>query len=168
VELDPLSLSINRGLGYVYFELRQYDKAIDQERKTLEMDPNYSPAHSILGRAYLEKGMYNEAIAEFDKENNESMSNLGRAYAMAGRRAEAQKTLDQMLTQSKQTYVAPKFLALTYAALGEKDKAFEWLEKSYQDRSICVAVGLKSFPGYDPLRSDPRFAALLRRINLQP
>jgi tetratricopeptide (TPR) repeat protein len=168
VELDPLSITINRGLGYVYYDLRQNDKAIEQERKTLEMDANYAPAHSVLGRAYLEKGMYNEAIAEFEKESGGGLLDLGRAYAMAGRKAEAQKVLDQLIALSKQRYVAPKNVALVYAALGEKDKAFEWLEKSFQDHSVCVALGVKSFPGFDPLRSDPRFADLLRRMNLRP
>jgi len=170
LELDPLSIPANRNLGYSYYAERQYDKAIEQERKTLEMDQNYLEARSILGRAYLEKGMYNEAIAEFEKEKSGGVgvTNLGRAYAKAGRKAEAQKILDQLEEQSKQKYVSAKGVALIYVALGEKDKAFEWLEKSYQERSICVAVGIKSFPGFDPLRSDPRFANLLRRINLQP
>ena len=168
LELDPLSLGISRGLGYAYYDARQYDKAIEQERKTVEMDPNYAPAHSVLGRAYLEKGMYKEGIEEFEKEGSTGLLNLGRAYAMAGRKAEAQKVLDQLITQSRQKYVAPKNVALIYAALGEKDKAFEWLEKSFQDHSVCSALGVKSFPGFDPLRSDPRFADLLRRMNLQP
>jgi len=168
LELDPLSLGINRGLGYAYYDARQYDRAIDQERKTLELDPNYSPAHNILGRAYLQKAMYNEGIAEFEKAGSGDLYDLGRAYAMAGRMAEAQKVLEQLSTRSKQRYVAPKGAALIYAALGEKEKAFEWLEKSYQDHSLGVGPSIKSFPGFDPLRSDPRFADLLRRMNLQP
>jgi tetratricopeptide (TPR) repeat protein len=112
--------------------------------------------------------MYNEAIAEFEKERGTGILNLGFGYAASGRKAEAQKILDQLTHQSEQEYVPPKNVALIYAALGEKDKAFEWLEKSYQDRSICVALGVKSLPGFDPLRSDPRFKELLRRMNLQP
>jgi len=167
LELDPLSLGINRGLGYAYYDARQYERAIDQERKTLESDPNYSPAHNILGRAYLQKAMYNEDIAEFEKAGSGDLYDLGRAYAMAGRMAEAQKVLDQLSARSKQRYVAPKGPALIYAALGEKEKAFEWLEKSYQDHSLGVGPSIKSFPGFDPLRSDPRFAALMRRMNLE-
>ena len=78
------------------------------------------------------------------------------------------KVLDQLIAQSKQKYVLPKNVALVYAALGEKGKAFEWLEKSFQDHSVCSALSVKSFPGFDPLRSDPRFADLLHRMNLQP
>jgi serine/threonine protein kinase/tetratricopeptide (TPR) repeat protein len=168
VQLDPLSIASNRDLGYEFYDARQYDQAIEQERKTLELDPNYSQAHSVLGRAYLQKSMYDEGIAEFEKEGSTDLLNIGRAYAMAGRKAEAQKVLDQLSALSKEKYVAPKNMAAIYAALGEKEKAFEWLEKSYQDRSLAVGLGMKSFPGFDPLRSDPRFADLLHRMNLQP
>jgi len=134
----------------------------------LEMDPDYAPAHSILGRAYLEKGMYNEAITEFEKERGTGNLNLAAGYAMAGRKPQAQKVLDQLLAQSRHEYVLPKSVALIYAALGEKDKAFDWLERSYEDRSICVGLAVKSLPGFDPLRSDPRYADLIHRMNLQP
>lgn len=87
---------------------------------------------------------------------------------MSGRRAEAQNMLDQLNALSKHEYVAPKNVAVIYAALGEKDKAFESLEKAYENRSLASGQGLKAFPGFDPLRSDPRFGDLLRRINLQP
>jgi serine/threonine-protein kinase len=174
LELDPLSLPVNRGLGYALYDARQYDQAIEQELKALELDPNYNLARSILGRAYLEKAMYGEAIAEFEKaraalpNNILSLADLGRAYARAGRKAEARKVIDQLIERSTQTYVFPKYLTMIYAALGEKDKAFEWLEKSYEDRSLGSGMALKSSPVFDPLRSDPRFADLLRRLNLQP
>jgi len=167
VQLDPLSVASNRDLGYEFYDARQYDQAIEQERKTPELDPNFPQAHSVLGRAYLQKSMYDEAIAEFEKEGSTGLYNIGRAYAMAGRKAEAQKVLDQLSALSKENYIVPKNVAAIYAALGNKEKAFEWLEKSYQDHSLAVGLGMKSFPGFDPLRSDPRFADLLRRINLQ-
>jgi eukaryotic-like serine/threonine-protein kinase len=174
LELDPLSLPVNRGLGYAFYDARKYDQAIEQERKTLELDPNYNLARSILGRAYLQKAMYNEGIAEFEKAlaispgNTTALSDLGCAYAMVGRKAEAQKVLDQLSALSKQKYVAPKNVAIIYAALGEIDQAFEWLEKAYEDRSLGSGQGIKAFPGFDPLRSDPRFTDLLHRMNLQP
>ena len=90
------------------------------------------------------------------------------AYALAGRRAEAQKVLNQLNELSKQKYVPSWSSAPIYAALGEKDKAFELLEKAYQERSIGTGLSIKEFPGFDPPRSDPRFADLLRRMNLQP
>jgi serine/threonine protein kinase/Flp pilus assembly protein TadD len=174
VELDPLSLSGNRDLGYSFYDARQNDQAIEQEQKTLELDPNYNAARSVLGRAYLQKAMYKEGIAEFEKElvispdNTIALSDLGLAYGLAGRKAEAQEVRDQLISLSKQRYVAAKNIAIVYAALGDKDKAFEWLEKAYEDRSLGSAQGMKAFPGFDPLRSDPRFANLLRRMNLPP
>jgi tetratricopeptide (TPR) repeat protein len=174
VELDPLSVPFRRDLGYAYYDARQYDQAIEQERKTLELDPNFNQARSILGRAYIQEAMYRQGIAEIEKElvispaDPNVLSELGRGYAMASRHAEAQNVIDQLIAVSKRSYVAPKNVAAIYAALGEKDKAFEWLEKAYQDRSLASGITLKSFPGFDSLRSDPRFADLLRRMNLQP
>jgi Tfp pilus assembly protein PilF len=167
VALDPTSLLNNRSLGAAYHSARRYDEAIEQYRKTLEMDPNFRLVRANLGSAYLQKGMYNEGIAEFEKAG--AVSRLGYAYAVAGRRAAAQKVLDQVIETSKQKYVPTERIALIYTGLGEKDKAFEWLEKGYEERAIGgPPVGIKVEPEFDPLRSDPRFQDLLRRMNLQP
>jgi eukaryotic-like serine/threonine-protein kinase len=175
LELDPLSLIINRTLGGVFYIARQYDQAIEQLRKTLELDPNFVLAHDQLGLAYLQKSMYKEGIAECEKElvispgNTLVLATLGYAYAVGGRRAEAQKVLDQLNEMSKQKYVPAVFVAQIYAGLREKDNAFAWLKKAYEDRSIGGSVvATKVNPTFDPLRSDPRFADLLRRMNLQP
>jgi eukaryotic-like serine/threonine-protein kinase len=174
LELEPLSLVINRELGRAFYLARQYDQAIEQLRKTLEMDPNFTWTHVYLGLAYLPKSIYKEGIAEIEKElvvshgNPYALSGLGYAYAVAGRRAEAQKVLDQLNGMAKQKYVPAKFRAIIYVGLGEKAKAFEWLEKAYEDRSLEIGWGFNVDPVYDPLRSDPRFADLLRRMNLQP
>jgi adenylate cyclase len=173
LQLDPLSVPANRLLGQLFYYARQYDRATEQARKTLELDPNYTLAYVDLGLAYLQESMYKEGIAEFEKALVISpglpaaLSPLGRAYALLGRKAEAQKVLDQLNALSKQKYVAPRYVAPFYAVLGEKDKAFGELEKSYEDDSITGSF-IKSNPVYDPLRSDPRFADLLRRMNLQP
>jgi eukaryotic-like serine/threonine-protein kinase len=163
VELDPLSLIINADLGHVFYEARKYELAIEQERKTLEMDPNFNPAQHWLGLAYLQKSMDKEGIAEFEKE----FPFLGYAYAVAGRRAEAQQVLDKLNELSKQKYVPAVSMARIYVGLGEKDKAFEWLEKAYLDGSIGGGTGIAVDPIFDPLRSDPRFMDILRRMNLQ-
>jgi len=176
VELDPLSLAINRDLGRVFYLARQYDQAIEQERKTLELDPNFAWAHLTLGQAYVQKSTYKEGIAEFEKElvistgSTIALGDLGYAYAVAGRRAEAQKVLDKLNELSKQKWVPAWSRTPIYAGLGEKDKAFEWLDKAYEERSIITGFWgyTKADPAYDPLRSDPRFADLLRRMNLQP
>jgi tetratricopeptide (TPR) repeat protein len=171
LDLDPISLIINRALGLAFYEARQYDQAIEQERKTLELDPNFIPALDTLGMAYVQKSMYKEGMAEFEKllaispGNPLGLSDLGYAYAVAGRRAEAQKVLDQLNEHSRANYVPAMLRARIYAGLGEKDKAIEWLERGYEDRSIPP---VKVDPALDPLHSDPRFADLLRRMNLQP
>jgi len=171
VELDPLSLLNNRVLGQAFYNARQYDQAIEQFRKTLELDPNFSSAHRFLGRAYLQKSMYNDGTAEIEKELTiypgrvGALGDLGYAYALAGRKADAQKVLDQLNDLSKQKYVPATYRAEVYVGLGAKDKAFEWLEKGYEERFL---PSINVDPAYDPLRSDPRFQDLLRRMNLQP
>jgi tetratricopeptide (TPR) repeat protein len=175
VELDPLSLIGNRELGFAFYMARQYDLAIEQFRKTLELDPNFTLTREYLGSAYLQKNMYLEALTEFRKafanspDNVFTLSELGYAYAKSGRKAEALKVLDQLNELSKRKFVPAICAIIIYVGLGEKDKVFEWLEKAYEDRSLGGPLAsLKVDPLFDPLRSDPRFADLLRRMNLQP
>jgi eukaryotic-like serine/threonine-protein kinase len=170
-ELDPLSLPINMTLGWVLLNARQYDQSVEQLRKTLEMDPNFILAHHRLGLVYEQKGQYDEAIAEFRQVLNLSagrpvgITALAHVYALSGKRAEAQKTLAELQEISKQRYVAPASIAIIYAALGDKDQAFAWLEKADKARDVMLAR-LKVDPRFDSLRSDPRFADLLRRIGI--
>jgi serine/threonine protein kinase/tetratricopeptide (TPR) repeat protein len=175
LELDPLSLLMNRGLGLALFAARRYDQVIEQEQKTLELDPNYAPAHRTLGMAYVQKSMYQEGIAEIKRalaispDNKNALADLGYAYAAAGRRLEAQKVLDQLNDLSKQSYVPAGFRAIIYAGMGQRDKSFEWLETAYDER-FTIAIGstdIREDPIFDNVRSDPRFADLLRRMNLQ-
>jgi TolB-like protein/Flp pilus assembly protein TadD/predicted Ser/Thr protein kinase len=171
--LDPLSLDNNDTLGLEFFLARQYDQAIEQEGKVLELDPNYIEAYYFRGMAYSKKSMYKEAMVEFEKAvaisptDLVALTGLGYGYAVTGRRAEAQRVLDKLSELSKQKYVSPIWMAKIYSGLGEKDKAFEWLEKAYEDHSIVSTGVIKTSPIFDPLRSDPRFADLLRRTNLQ-
>jgi adenylate cyclase len=142
-ELDPLSLLINWGLGLAFYTARQYDKAIEQERKTVELEPIYVLAHRTLAMAYLQKSMYKNAMVELEKAlvispgNPYALSEVGYVYALSGRRAEAQQVLKQLTDLSRQKYV-PRLQGHYLCGLGEKDKAFEWLEKSYENR---YAVG---------------------------
>jgi TolB-like protein/DNA-binding winged helix-turn-helix (wHTH) protein/Tfp pilus assembly protein PilF len=175
LELDPLSLIINRGVGQAFYYARQYDQAIGQLQKTLELDPYFPGTHAFMSAAYLQKSMYTEGIAEAKKDlvivrgGAYALGWLGYAYAVAGRRTEAQKVLDQLKQLSKQKHVPAGAMDQIYAALGEKDKAFEWLEKAYEERSIALGgEDIRVDPTYDPLRSDPRFQDLLRRMNLEP
>jgi eukaryotic-like serine/threonine-protein kinase len=174
-ELEPLSVTNGDVLGYIFWQARQYDQSIEELRKTLEMEPNFALAHCDLGITYVLKGNYEEAIAEINKAVTLSggepiyISTLGYAYAVAGQRDEAEKRLAQLEELSKGRYVGPAQIALVYIGLGEKDQAFEWLEKAYKDRSITNEnFALKVDPQFDTLRSDPRFADLLRRIGFPP
>ena len=174
-ELEPSVPNITRGLGATLYYARQYDQSIEQLKKTLELDSNFYLAHNDLGYDYLEKSMYPEAIAEFEKAVTASgrgapaLASLAYAYAVQGKKAEAQNVLDQLTELSKKKYIQPRLLARIYVGLGDKDKAFEYLKKSYEDRSIETGFGtINVDPDFDPLRSDPRYNDLLRRMNLLP
>jgi len=116
-----------------------------------------------------QKSMYQQVIAELEKSSGNDTPDyvgfLGHAYAKSGRRAEAQKVLDRLKRLSRQTYVSPFFVAIVYAGLVEKDRAFELQEKAYEERAEDLAL-LKAHPLLDDLRADPRFAALLKRMSL--
>ena len=175
LELDPLSLVINTMLGQAFYHARNYDQAIAQLQKTVELDPNYGIAHEYIGLAYLQKSMDKESILELEKGLDISPNSLaalwkvGFAYGLNGRSSEARQILHRLVELSKKQYVAPVMVAWVYVGLGDKEKAFSWLERGYEERFIGLGgVDLKLNPGWDPLRPDPRFADLLRRINLQP
>lgn len=168
-EIDPLSLIINTDVGEMYFFARQYDRAIEQCQKTRELDPNFDLAVRLLGWAYLQKGMHQEAITELQRAvhlsegRRDSTALLGYAYAVVGRRDEAKKILSELKEMEKVSYVAPFEISLVYTGLNEKDQAFTWLEKAYDDRSGSLIL-LNADPASDGLRSDPRFADLVRRV----
>ena len=170
-ELDPLSLIINADLGRTFYFARQYDQSLEQFRKTLDMDPNFALAHLWLGQVYEQRRTYEAAIVEFQKGisvfggSSYALARLGHAYAVAGRRGEAQMVLNQLDELAKQKYVSPYDTAVIYAGLGEKDRAFAWLERAYEERSNSLDF-LKVEPSLDPLRSDARFQDLIRRVGL--
>jgi TolB-like protein/DNA-binding winged helix-turn-helix (wHTH) protein/Flp pilus assembly protein TadD len=167
--LDPLSIIINADLAELLVLAHSYDESIRQSRKTIEMDPNFALAHNQLGQAYVEKQMPDEAIAELRKAVQLSegsptcIANLARAYAASGKRSEAAKLLSDLKRRSNPGYSHASEIAVIYAALGDKDQAMTWLEKGYEER---FNPGVLLRPGFDPLRSDPRFQELVRRIGL--
>ena len=175
LELEPLSLVINFEVGLAYYFSRNYDQAIDQFQKTLELDANFPPPHTYLSAAYEQKGMFEEAIAGFQRaitvtkgaDKILAMASLGHVYAVSGRKTEARKLLAELQRLSEHSYVPAHDVALVYAGLGEKDKAFAWLDKAYEEHSFNLSY-LKVEPRFDSLRSDPRFADMLRRIGLPP
>lgn len=169
-ELDPLSIIINADLAYAFFMDGQLDQAIEQFHNTLEIETNYSIAHAQLGTVYSQKGMHEEAIHELLQSKRietsaESLGRLGNAYAMAGKTAEARTVLNELFEFSKEKSVQKFGASYVYVGLGEKDQAFQWLEKAYQERSGFL-IFVRVDPIFEPLRSDRRFDALLRRMGL--
>ena len=142
MELEPFSLIINALLGVELANGRQYDQATDQLRKTLELDPNFMQAHLFLGQVYTYKSAYREAIAEYEAlaspNDTRVLAHLGNCYATIGRRAEAERVLGQLKEASNEKYVPAWYTSSVYLGLGEKEKAFEWLEKSYDERGLAV------------------------------
>jgi serine/threonine protein kinase/tetratricopeptide (TPR) repeat protein len=173
MEIDPLSLEVNSFASTAFQFARRFKEATVLSRKVTEMDPNYWFGHFNLGNHLIGEKRFPEAIAEFQKAValsggfGDPLAGLGSAYAGAGQRREAMKVLDQMLKLSAKTYIPPYTFAEVYTALGDKEQAFGWLEKSYLDRNLLLSWLLVN-PEMDPLRSDPRFADLLRRLRLPP
>jgi len=170
-DLDPLSLVINAELGWAFVWVGQYDQAIEQLQKTLEMDGNFIRTHQVLGLVYLRRGQYEQAIAEYERArqlngDTNTLVHLGYAYAVAGRRSEAQKTLGQLIELEKLGRVLPSEIAMVYMGLGNIDRAFAWLEKSYATHENLSFIKVNS--EFERLRSDPRYAALLERAGLAP
>jgi TolB-like protein/class 3 adenylate cyclase/Tfp pilus assembly protein PilF len=165
-ELDPLSMIIGSQMGLFLLLARDYDRSIETLLETLELDPNFALAQVVLAQAYAAKGMHEEAVevaerlARTDSEP-QHMVTLAEAYAAAGRREDALRILEEIHGSA----IDPVYVAYVYAALGDADAAFEWLEKAYERRQLLVTL-IHAFPSLDPLRSDPRFADLLRRIGL--
>jgi tetratricopeptide (TPR) repeat protein len=170
-ELDPFSLSISVHRGFLLGNARRYDEASEQLRRVIAMDPNHYQAYWFLGHIYAFNGQLDEAIATSEKAVSLSgrapsaLGMLGLVYGLAKRRGEATKVLNELLELNESRYVTPAALAYVYVGLGDKDQAFVWLEKAYQERSNYIAW-LKVNPIVDSLRSDPRFNDLLRRVGL--
>jgi TolB-like protein/Flp pilus assembly protein TadD len=171
IELDPLSLIANAALGWCYHFARQYDQSIKQLRKTIELDHNFEVAHFWLGSAYAENQMFSEAISELETALALSgrragiSASLGYVYGLIGEKAKALQVVADLTVMSKEKYVSPYRIANIHTALGDKDAAFDWLERAYEDRSHLL-VFLNIDPRIDSLRDDPRFTDLARRVGL--
>ena len=170
-ELDPLSVTISTDIGFNYFYRRNYDEAINQLRATLSVSPKFPLAHLWLGRAYQQKKMYAEAIDEFNKTDAAlpgwvvTIAGTGNAYGEWGHRAEAEQVLTRLGELANAKYVTPYGVALVYVGLGDKNRAFAWLNKAVAGRSHWL-VRLNRDPRWDRLRSDPRFADLKKQVGL--
>ena len=170
-QLDPLLFEALRGKALVSFQLRNYKAMIEAGRQCVASDANSWLAHYFLGVGYEGYGQLREAIPEYQKAvelsegNSDPAAALAHAYAAYGKRAEAQKIIREWQRQLQTSYVSPYMIATLYASLGEKDKAFEYLEKAFEEKSSDLSYFLKSDLRVDNLRSDSRFVDLLRRIS---
>jgi DNA-binding winged helix-turn-helix (wHTH) protein/TolB-like protein len=170
-QLDPLSLMITTDLGGALTFSGRCDEAIGLHQRTIEMDPHFVQAHRYLGQAYECKGMYGEAIEEFleslssSPDDPDGLTMLAHAYALAGNKERAEKVLSRLNEISKHHYIAPYDIAPIYAALGQKDQAFAWLQRACEERCEGLTL-LKVDPAFNSLRPDPRFTDLMHRVGL--
>ena len=174
VELDPLNQNAIDNLAGEYLSSKRLEQGIDECKKNLEIDPNYSRAHNTLATAYLLTGKYEQFLEEWEKAANLSKDAndiavaqaAKREYPKSGYRGALKSALALQQEQAKRIYVDPAWIAGQYALLGEKDLAFVWLEKAYTEKSGFIGSNLKIHPFFDSLRSDPRYADLLKRMGL--
>jgi TolB-like protein/Flp pilus assembly protein TadD len=168
--LDPLSLPLNAGAAVVLYLSRRYDEAIAQAEQAVEMDPSFPLAYVVLGLAHFQKGRYPDAVDAFTKGKRVARDMpdfealLGNAYARLGQNTEVAARLDALREREKRQYVPPFLFATLHMAAGEPKKALHELERAYEDRLWFVPM-LNVDPQFDPLRSEPRFQALIRRLN---
>ena len=171
VELDPLSAPINTDIGFSLFYSGDYDAAIEKLNVSLAMNPNFGLAHLWLGRVYQEKKMFKESIAEYKRGLQITMqwpvafAALGNVYGLSGDKKEAKNILDTLNLLSARRFVTSYGVALVYAALNEKDQAFQWLNKAYDERSHWL-VWLRTDPRWINIRPDKRFATLVNNVGL--
>jgi len=171
LELEPLSIAMNANLAGAYMYARQNDLALEQARKTFDLDPNHITARVWLANVYESLGMYNEAIAISEQSLKNHMSDAyfllyyGYACAKTGRRDKAEEAIQNLRDLEKTEPVDPYDFAVIYVGLGDKDHAFVALEKSFSERGYYVPL-LSVDPLMDPLRDDPRFVDLLKRVGV--
>jgi TolB-like protein/Tfp pilus assembly protein PilF len=171
LDLDPSSPAVSHSLAVQLYLARKFDCAIEQVHETLEMESNFAISYAVLGEAYLSKEMYREGLSALEnysalsRKSAASLALLGYAHARSGERDKSLQMIDKLEASSKQSFVPAFFVALVYAGLEDKDQAFTWLEKAREERFNRLAY-LKIDALWDPIRSDPRFADLLRRVGI--
>lgn len=170
-ELDPLSLAANLTLGWtLYYFPCEYDQGIEHGKKMLEIEPNFFGAHWLISACLNLQGKFEEALAGHQKAialgaGPHAVAGLGSVYARWGKRDEALRVIEELKELMKQTYVPAYHVALVYAFLGDKDPAFEWLEKAYAERNGALAF-IKTDIGMRSLEGDPRMTDLMQRLGL--
>src|SRR5467141_668695 len=169
-ELDPLSLIINTTLGWQLYLARRSDQAIEQLRKVLDIDARFTPARRVLEEVYAQTGRQKEAVEEREKVvsvsgSPELAASIAEDFSKSGYKGVLQSWLDGLTEISKHGYVSSYSIAQAYMRMGEKEKTFGWLEKAYEEHDSGL-VSLAVEPIFDPVRSNPRFRDILRRMKL--
>ncbi len=170
-DLDPLAPRITANVGFFLYIARKYDQALEELKKAIELYPEHGANYSFAAWVYTALGRYEEALASLQRygeiTGEEPFGIIASAYVYAkwGKREEAERLLQKIREESEKTYTSPTLISFIYGALGDYDRAFSWLEKAYSERDGWLCL-IKVSPWSDPLRSDPRFKALLRRMNL--
>jgi tetratricopeptide (TPR) repeat protein len=172
IPLDPLSAPTSLSLGWTYFKARHYDESIAQLNRTLELEPGYGPAHMELAWNYSQKGMHEAAIAHCDSalvqdRDPLTLQSCGWVYGRAGHRPQALEMLRQLMAISSRRWLDPFYPSMVYLGLGDRDRAIGLLRDAARQGAQSL-VFLKVDPWFDPLRSDPRFQALLRELGIEP
>jgi serine/threonine protein kinase/tetratricopeptide (TPR) repeat protein len=171
LRIDPLDILLNVHMGWTLLYARRYGDAIEQLRKTVALDPGFFQSQHLLGRAYALNGSYGEALVAYRKAMDlegggyDTLVSLGHLYAAWGKRTEANAALGQVKKLYQQKTVSAYDVAVIYASLGETDPAIEWLEKAFDERTGGLLL-LRAEPLLDPLRTDPRFVALVEKVDL--
>ncbi len=169
-QLDPLSPSMMSSVGQALLMARRYDEAQQALLKALELDPNYFPAHALLADTYAAKGRLEDSIAEVKKAASLSpgdpwvRADFGYVYAKLGRKSDAEKVLNELRVESQSKYVSGFFVSWICIGLGKNEEALQWLERAYQQNDYQLSW-ISVEPLFDPIRSDPRFADLVRRAD---
>lgn len=173
LEYDPLSVYMQSHLGYIFLAAKRYSEACKQLDKALELDPDFFVARAILGVTYYYQSRTEESILEIQRAIDSSdrdqwpVAMMGAVHAASGNRKGARAILSELESRAQSEYVSAMLIALIYTHLGEKDRAFEWLDKAYEERSsLLFAVAQYPFLSFDSLRADPRFQDLLNRIGV--
>jgi eukaryotic-like serine/threonine-protein kinase len=165
-ELDPLSLIINENVGDILCIARRYDEAEKQLRKTIELDPTFDVAHGTLAKVYEAQGMWEKGLEEGFRDDPETLNRLKKIYSESGKEGLLRDEVEYLLGEAKKGDVRPFWIAMAYAQLGDNDKAFEWLNKALDERSVVFTYFIEDFR-WDKMRSDPRYNAVLQRVGLK-
>ncbi len=169
--LDPLSLLFQSMIGLLHYSARRYDEGIDQFKQVLELEPNFFHSNMHLGDAYLAKGMYKDAKAAYKKAQKLAGRHaylyigICRLYAVWNRRDEAMKYMNEVIAISKEEWMPPTYIGWAYLALGEHDEAFVWFDKAFKERDPQLLF--QEWPMWDPIKSDPRYLALVKKMGLE-